>query len=258
MPRTPTSSRDTPADAGSPIPALDRALRIMALVERAGAGAAVRDLEGLRIPRTSLYRTLGALCEAGYLAELPGPPSTYVLGPAIRRMAASAPAVDDLLARAQPVLDRLCLTTGESTKVVVREGLETVAVAVSQPSQDSRVALRLHARLPLHVGAGQRLLLSRAPADIVAEVLARPLERRGPHTITSHAELRSDLARLRRREWALGANEGVSGVGSIGALIHEPGRAPRAALVLLYILAGRSRRDVEGMRDAVVAAAGEI
>lgn len=254
-----TSLPVTPADPpSSPIPALDRALRIMEAVERAPEGAAAHDFAALRIPRTSLYRSLAMLCDAGYLAELPGTPATYVLGPAIRRMAARAPAVDDLVARAQPVLERLCLATGESTKVVVREGLETVAVAVSHPSEDSRVASRLHARLPLHVGAGQRLLLSRAPADVVTAVFARPLVRRGPDTITDPDVLRADLSRLRKREWALGANEGVSGVGSIGALIHEPGREPRAALVLLYILSGRSRRDVTAMRDAVIAAAREI
>ena len=245
-------------DEGSAIPALDRALRIMAAVEAAPEGASTQALASLRIPRTSLYRTLGMLRTAGYLAELAGTPASYVLGPAIHRMAARVPAIDDLVARVQPTLDRLAMTTGETAKVVVRDGLETVAVAVCHPSQDSRVASRLHARLPLHVGAGQRLLLSRAPAQVRDAVFARPLQRRGPNTIVDPDALRRDLATLRKREWALGNNEGVSGVGSIGALIHEPGREVRAALVLLYILSGRSRREVEALRDAVVAAAAAL
>ena len=87
--------------------------------------------------------------------------------------------------------------------MVVREGLETVAVAVSHPSEDSRVASRLHARLPLHVGAGQRLLLSRAPADVVTAVFARPLVRRGPDTITDPEAMRAEFARIRQQDWAL-------------------------------------------------------
>jgi DNA-binding IclR family transcriptional regulator len=240
------------------IPALERAIRILEVIEASPDGVSAPQLAKLGIPRTSLYRILGVLTHSGLLAERLGNASAYLLGPSIRRMASRMSASDDLVAKSELVMKRLADETGETVKVVVRDGLETVAVAVCQPSEDSRVAARVGARLPLHVGAGQRLLLSRAPAEVVEAVFSEPLNRRGLETIVDSEVLRRDLAQLRKRNWALGRNEGVAGVGSIGALIHEPGLAPRAALVLLYILRGRGNSDVLKMRDEVVKAARQI
>jgi len=247
-----------PGPAAGAIPALERAIRILETVEASPGGVTPQGLLALGVPRTSLYRMLEVMADAGLLAATPGVSSTYTLGPAIRRMASRMPSGDDLAARAHPVLRRLAVETGETVKIVLRDGLETVAIAVAHPGEDSRVAARVGARLPLHVGAGQRLLLSRAPPEVIESVLARPLQKRGLETIVDPERLRRNLSTLRRREWALGRNEGASGVGSIGALVHEAGYPPRSALVLLYILSGRRQSEVLRMRDRVVAAAQEL
>ena len=237
------------------IPSLERAVRLVEAIERAPAPLTAEDLATLHVPRATLYRILRILVAAGWLVEQQGSVSSYSLGPAIRRMASTLPESDDLGSRAAPVMRRLSDVLGETIKLVVREGLETVAVSVLHPDADSRIATRLGSRLPLHVGAGQRLLLSRAPQAIVDEVLARPLEKRGLKTIVDPRALQRDLERLRRQEWALGRDEGAGGVGTVAALVHERGRPCRAALVVLYILSGRKHADVLRMRDAVLAAA---
>jgi DNA-binding IclR family transcriptional regulator len=237
------------------VPALERAIRILETVETSAEGVSAAQLLTLGIPRTTLYRILRILADAQLLAERPGDGVTWMLGPAIARMARGMPTTDDLAVRAQPVLERLSAQLGESVKLVVRDGLETVAVAVHQPSEDSRIASRLGARLPLHVGAGQRLLLSHAPPDVLERLLSRPLEKRNVDTIVDPVALRRNVATLRKQEWALGRHEGAPGVGSIAALVHEAGREPRAALVSLYILSGRQRDRILEMRDAVIAAA---
>lgn len=240
------------------IPALERAIGILAFIERTGTGATAADLTALGIPRTTLYRILRILAAARLIEIQAGESGRFVLGPAVRRMAASMAMVDGLIARAQPVMERLSSELGETIKVVVREGFETVAIAVRQPDEDSRIASRIGARLPLHVGAGQRLLLAHAPDGVVDALLACPLKRHGAKTIVEAAALRSNLSTLRRQTWALGRDEGAAGVGSIAALIDEPGREPRAALVALYILGGRNKAEALRMRDALVRAAREI
>jgi IclR family acetate operon transcriptional repressor len=237
------------------IPAIERAIRVVETIERAAEPLAAEDLAPLRIPRTTLYRILRILAAAGWLAEKPGNVTTYTVGPAIRRMATALPDDDDVALRARPVMERLSTELRETVKLVVRDGLETVAVAVLHPQADSRIATRLGSRLPLHVGAGQRLLLSRAPDAVVEQVLARRLEKRGIDTIVDPEVLRRNLVRLRRQDWALGRNEGAAGVGSIAALVHEAGRPFRTALVVTYVLSGRRHADVLRMRDAVLAGA---
>lgn len=249
-----TADRSTTGD----IPALERAIAVLHAAEASAEGVSALDLAPLGIPRTSLYRILDTLVRAGMLAATDGAITRFTLGTAIVRMASRVRMDDSLAARAGPVLMKLTADTGETAKVVMRDDLETVTIAFRHPRQESRVTAHLGARLPLHVGASQRLLLSRAPQHVVDQVLARPLHKRGLETIVDPGLLKRNILQLRKREWALGRNEGVAGVGSIGALIHEPGQPVRCALALLYILEGKSRKAVLRMRDRVVEAAGDL
>jgi DNA-binding IclR family transcriptional regulator len=242
--------------ADNTIPAVERTLRLFETLERASGGKTANELgDELGVPRTTLYRILRMLAPGGYVVAKPGDASLFVLGPAFGRLAGRAARADTLAASAQPVLDALCARLNETVKIVVREGAETVAIAVSHPREDSRIAARLGARLPLHIGAGQRLLLAHAPAEVVDSAFAAGFARRASETITDPAEMRACLARLRKRDWELGRSEGTEGVGTVAAVVREPGRPVRAAIIALYIQAAKSRAEVLGMRDEVLAAA---
>lgn len=249
-----TSDGSTTGD----IPALERAIAVLHAAEASPEGVTAFDLAPLGIPRTSLYRILDTLVRVRMLAATDGAVTRFTLGTAIVRMASRVTVDDSLAARAGPVLMKLTAETGETAKIVMREDLETVTIAFRHPRQESRVTAHLGARLPLHVGASQRLLLSRAPQHIVDLVLARPLHKRGLETIVDPRLLERNIEQLRKRDWALGRNEGVAGVGSIGALIHESGQPVRCALALLYILEGKSRKAVLRMRDRVMEAAADL
>lgn len=238
------------------IPALDRAILLLELIEAAPDGiTAATLLEQAKIPRTTLFRILRILCAKGFVAARGDDTRTYALGPALVRLAARVPVQDGLVAAAGPVMEALSAKVGQTVKLVVREGLETVSVAVREPAADAHIATRLGMRLPLNIGAGQRLLLAHAPAETQRAFLAGPLERRASDTLHRVTELRRDIAALRDLDSAIGGSEGNEGVGTVAALVHEPGRAVRAALIVLFILGGRSRREVEAYRLEVVAAA---
>ena len=71
-------------------------------------------------------------------------------------------------------METLAAELGETVKLVVRDGREALTVAAVIP-RDACIASRVGTRLPLHVGASQRLLLAHAPAEIRDAVLASPL-----------------------------------------------------------------------------------
>lgn len=242
------------------IPAVERTLEILGLIEAAAGGLdSAQLLERSEIPRTTLFRILRILSRNRYIQTVHRDgKSTYVLGPALGRLAAKVPIADDLSLLAKPVLFALSEQIGETVKVVVRDGLETVALAVQHSGHESRVTSRLGGRHPLNIGAGQRLLLAHAPQSVIDKVLSGVLERRASGSITRPAALRDSIRSLRTKEWAWGTNEGTEGVGTIAALVHEPHHDVRAALVALYILGGRSERDLVRMRNAVMASAREL
>lgn len=236
------------------IPALERTFEVLeAVYARPGGLTAAELAEQTRIPRTTLYRILRILSTRGYLSSVDGN-GGYVLGQALTRMAGGVKRHDDLLTAARPVMRALSRRAGETVKLVVREGLESFTIAVDVPF-DNRVASQVGARIPLHVGASQRLLLSRAPERIRANVLSRPLEKWGPGTITSVTQLRANLAALEARDWEFGQDEGTAGVATFGALIPEAHDGFRAAIAVVFISEGKSERDLARFKKAAREAA---
>ncbi len=172
------------------IPALDRAIRILELIEATSEGVtAATLLAETRIARTTLFRILRILSTKGFVTARGGDTRIYTLGPALVRLAARVPAQDALVDAAGPIMEALSAKLGQTVKLVVREGLETVSVAVREPMADAHIATRLGMRLPLNIGAGQRLLLAHAPAETQRAFLEGPLERRASDTLYRAAEL---------------------------------------------------------------------
>lgn len=231
-------------------PAVERACEVLEAVFAHADGVTAGELAArTRIPRTTLYRILRVLAAKGYLAKGSGV-GTYVLGHALTRMARGTTGEVDLVSTVKPAMDALSAKVRETTKLVLREGMESYTIAVKTPFDD-RVASQVGTRGPLHIGASQRLLLSRAPERVQTKVLAQPLLRMGPGSITNPVQLKKNLAELATRDWELGYNEGIRGVGTVGALIREPGRDPRAALAIVFIVEGRSERDIGRFKIAL-------
>lgn len=232
------------------IPALERALDVLdAVFARPGGVSAAQLVAETRIPRTTLYRILRVLSGKGYVVSTNGN-GTYVLGHALIRMASGVTRQTDLVSAAVPAMEALGMKVGETVKLVLREGMESFTIAVKIPF-DGRVASQLGARGPLHIGASQRLLLSRAPASLQAKLLSRPLVRAGPGSITNVAQLRKNLADLALRDWEIGRDEGIQGIATVAALVRESGHEPRAAIAVVFIVDGKSERDIAQFKSAV-------
>ncbi len=233
------------------IPALERGFAVLQALFEAPEGLAPRAIaERTGIPRTSLYRTLQVLTAYGYAGTLPDG-STYVLGPALLRMASRVPLRDDLAARAYPVLQKLVSQFQETAKVVVRDHLESVAIAVIHPRLDSRITSFVGSRLPLHVGASQHLLLSRAPQAVIEAALARAVK-----AGDDVQALRRKLADLAGQDWGASRGEGnKDGVGGVTALIREHGHPPRAVITVVFVASSKSDDEIVAVRDAVREAA---
>ena len=236
-------------------PALERALTVLDRLGEQPQGLSAAALAtAAGVPRASLYRMLRVLAAREYVVAVGG---AYRLGPAVTRLAAKVSA-RDLPALAQPLMDALCAHTGESVKLVVREGTEAVTVAAAHSGNDARIAVRIGHRLPLYVGASQRLLLSRAPPEVVARVLAAPRLRFASGTITGARELRRNLALLARLRSVAGHSEGIEGVGAVAACVDDATGATRAVLVSVYIQAGKTATRLRELREATEATAQQL
>lgn len=241
------------------IPALERGLDVLEHLSASPLGATASELiEATQVPRASLYRIVAVLAARGLIAAGSTTPPRYVLGPALVRLARDAPAQIDLASTAQPIMDALAASLGETVKLVVRDDSEALTIAISHSGNHVPILSRVGTRLPLHLGASQRLLLSRAPAAVLDAVAKGPMERRASQTITDPRVLRREVEALRERTWAAAENEAIEGLGAVAALISDASGNVQGALVAVFIRGKKTARRMREIRDATIHAADEI
>jgi len=210
------------------------------------------------MPRATLYRLLAVLCENGFALPPGDGADRYRIGPEIARLAGAADRPRDLVSAARPVMERLARQVRETVKLVVVDGTDALTCAVADTGLEARVTALVGTKVPLHIGASQRLLLAHAPATLWRRVLSQPLEQRTGRTLSDPARLRASLDKLRRVDSEQTYGEGIQGVGAAAALVRNAQDRVQAALVAVYIHAGKSTRELQAVRAAVETAAQDL
>ena len=110
------------------VPGLQRGLQVLAQfthTTRELTGAELSRRMGL--PRASVFRLLQTLEQMGFVERV-GDSGSYKLGLAVLRLGFEFLASMELTEHGRPVLDDLCINTGLSSHLVVRDGSEVVFV----------------------------------------------------------------------------------------------------------------------------------
>jgi DNA-binding IclR family transcriptional regulator len=235
------------------IPVIDRMMEVLAQLERREGGASIRDLVGaLRLPRTTVYRILNTLQLHDMVRR--DESGAYQLGGRLLTLAAhvaSGASTVDLVAVAQPFLDRLADEIGEGTKLSVVDGDMILVLAAAQARREYALSVTPGQRLPMHAGASGKLLLAHLPEDKIDEILSRPLVAFTPRTLTDPRRLRADLTRIRRLGYAQDKGEGTPSVLAYAAPVIDT-RGEVVAAVSAPFLAGTEASRMEEIRLATI------
>lgn len=180
-----------------------------------------------QLPVPTTYRILAALERHGFVVrdELT---KRFRLGPAALALGRNAEASTDLRTVSMPVLQRLCVQTGETTLLVVpsEDRMRTICLERVESSQSLRLSVQPGRLLPFHAGAQQKAILAYLPADEQERVMAGPLEKLCKATIDNPDDLRRELASIRAKGWARSFEETNLGVWGVAmALLDERGFA---------------------------------
>ena len=116
------------------IPVIEQMVEVFALLERTPEGATIRDVvKAVKVSRTTVYRMLNTLSAYDFVHRSPA--GSYTLGRRLLTLAAHvAPTVAsyDLLAIAQPHLNKISELLGEGSKLTVPSGDNILVVASAQ------------------------------------------------------------------------------------------------------------------------------
>jgi IclR family transcriptional regulator, acetate operon repressor len=231
-----------------------KALDILALFDRDRPEWAEHEVaRELALPTSTTHRLLRSLQGRGYVAR--SRMGRYRLGPAA--VALGRRASDHALSPSlRSALERVADETGETAFVGVRDpggGGLLILDRIESPHR-LRLALDIGHVIPLHAGAASKALLAHlAPAEI-EQVVAGPLPRVGPATITDRAALLRDLESVRRRGHACSREEATEGGWAVASpVLGSDGHAQ--AVVGIIAPVARHSHKAEASAVAIVSRA---
>jgi IclR family acetate operon transcriptional repressor len=208
--------------------------RAIALVEQLGDSESDMTLSELA-RRTELqpptaHRLLRTLIALDWVVQDPST-SRYRLGHKLVSIVGGIEArTQRLKMLARPHLEALCELSGESTNLVVLDGLSAVYVDQVVSGRPIRMFAEIGARVPAYASGAGKAMLAVAPPAVRRALERETLEQLTPHTLTDHKRLAAELEGIARRGYAIDDEEYELGVACIGAAIQSADGVKAAAL----------------------------
>ncbi len=175
----------------------------------------------LGVSVSTAHRLLGMLVYRDFAEQLPD--RRYAPGPVLRRGPVRQASAATLREVALPHLRALVEAVGETANVMVLAGSDVRFVATVESDQVLRVGDRTGRTLPAHRSSGGKAVLATLDAERLAPLLARL-------DATESARLSRELARVRRRGFAVNDQETEAGLIAVGVAVPPAGGFSGAAL----------------------------
>lgn len=172
------------------------------------------------MPKTSVYRIVGALEKMGFLTK--DATGAYRLGLRFLEFGQLVAERLDLRGVALPVMCALRDEVGDAVNLVVRDGKEAVYIEKVDALHPVRVYTRIGRRAPLYAGACSRVLLAYLPdreqEQYMEEVELVPI---GAGTITDRQRLRAVLRDTRLNGYTVSHSELETGSSAVAAPVFD-------------------------------------
>ena len=216
--------------ARQPLQTVVKALATLNLftVEREWLG--VREIGRLLdLNSATVHNVLRTLAGSGLVEQHPET-RKYRLGLGLVKLAGTKLAQLDLLTAASGPMKDLMERTRETITLSVLYGNDLLYLAKFESPQPVRVASRIGGGAPIHASAnGKSLLAFRDDAEIDA-LLAPPLRRFTPETVTDARKIRAELRQVRVQDYAVDFGGYIDDVHAVGAPIRDATGAVVASL----------------------------
>lgn len=185
-------------------PAIEKMMAILTEIERQPNGLPLgRVAEAAGVTRSTAYRILNSLLAHDMLRQLDN--AHFVLGSRLLSLADSVTvgALGTRVANAaQPIIDEVSRTIGETVKVSVCDRGQVVVVAVSLGRKARALQAQLGEHLPIHAGAGSKVLLAHSSRDEIERVLGSKLPTYTERTLGDPQKLLTELDKIRHQGWS--------------------------------------------------------
>lgn len=230
MPPRPDQSAKVPDTAAGGVPvkrsyhveALAKGLRLLGLFSEQRPAMKLSDMAvETQVPLPTAFRLAATLVSEGFLEQLPD--GAYRPAPKVLTLGFSALRGLGLVQLAEGPLRRLAETTGQTVNLGTLSD-DCVLYLVRLRNNDLVTAnIQVGSRLPaVSTSIGKMLLSGLDDAELEKRLTGESFARAaGPNAITSLDELRSALAGIRQRGWAVQDEELAYGLRSVAAPVTD-------------------------------------
>jgi DNA-binding IclR family transcriptional regulator len=205
--------------SGRPDSSFERGLRLLIAIAENGEICVDEVAAELRMPVSTAYRYVRSLRELELVEERNG---RYMPGWRLLELSGQHLTHTRLAEVGGSVLRELTEAVSETAVLSVRVGMQAMCLRQVESPHPIRYAFRINQLLPLHAGAGQRVLLAFAPPPVIQRVLESPLPR---YTGNTHGRdhLVRDLEHIRSTGAAVSHGELNAGAVAVAAPVFSGG-----------------------------------
>lgn len=214
-----------------------RGLRVLISVAESGEIRADHIAVETEVPLSTVYRYLRTLRDLELVEERDG---SYVPGWRLLELAGQHLTHTRLVELGHAFLRELSEGTGETAVLTVRVGTQAMCLRQVESHHAIRMAFRINQLLPLHAGAGQRMLLAHAPHAVVERVLEQPLRHITDQTL-DRAHVAKEIAQIRRTGFLVTHGELADGAVAVAVPVFAAGE-----IVCSLTVAGPDNRCTSG------------
>jgi DNA-binding IclR family transcriptional regulator len=216
------------------VPAVDRAARLLDLLEAGGRPRTISDLARELGLNKGTTRDLLETLRAHGLLERDAERKQYRLGPRLARLGMAALGQLDLPSVAHPYLVELAAETGGAVLLLVRHDDRATIVDKADAGQVAvEVSATVGRRVPLAAGACGKVFLAHVPPDERGRFLSH-VGPGTPHTIRDPERYAHELEQVRCRGFATDDQEYLPGVRATAAPVYDA----RGQLVASLLVVG--------------------
>lgn len=212
----------------TPSAVIDRISLVLDAFDGPGRLTLAQIVRRTGLPRSSAHRMLERLVQLRWLRRNG---RDYELGMRLVELGSLAVHQDRLHKAAIPMLHELHAATGLVVHLAILDGSDVVYMEKVGNRMTAAIPTRVGGRQPAHCAAVGKAMLAYADESESDLFATTPLPRRTKYSISSHAQLRNELQKVRSHGIAFDREESIPGLGCVAAPIGDPGEAVAAISV---------------------------
>lgn len=247
------SKQDTESDQtrGAPSSSLERMISVLDVIEESPTGLTFDQmLDVLQLTRSTLYRYVKILSEAGLITSLPD--LGYTLGPRVAELDYKMRAQDPLIGAARPVMTELSRSVGGVALLCRRYRDKVLCVHQEGSSETFRSSYERGRDLPLFKGAASRIILAQLHMRVVSRLYhERPQEFAASGLGETLDEVKASLAQMRHAGCCVSEGEITAGVTGIAAAVFDNQSLVVGSLSITVGKVAMKNEDVQRIAERV-------